>query len=78
MEEPLPSKFASAVGSDDGEKGLCDGFRVDGQWEHHRVHQGAYTGDKSLFTDQVNAKKTVSKWIIYSTKNPTGFFQVNI
>ena len=35
MEEPLPSKFTPAVGSDDGEKGLRDGFRMDGQWEHH-------------------------------------------
>ena len=41
MEEPVSSKFAPAAGSDDGEKGLCHGFRMDGQWEHHRVHQSA-------------------------------------
>ena len=38
MEEPLPSKRAPTVGSDDGEKALCDGFGVDGQWEYQRVH----------------------------------------
>jgi len=40
MEGPLPSERAPAVGSDDGGKALCNGFRVDGQWEHQRVHQG--------------------------------------
>jgi len=34
VEEPLPSECASAVGSDDGEKGLRNGLRVDGQWEY--------------------------------------------
>jgi len=37
MEVPPPSECAPAVGSDDGEKCLCDGFGMDDQWEHHRV-----------------------------------------
>jgi len=34
VEEPLPSKRAPTVGSDNGEKALRDGLRMDGQWEH--------------------------------------------
>ena len=40
MEEPPPPKCAPAIGSDDGEKGLCDGLRMDDKWEHQRVRQG--------------------------------------
>ena len=40
MEEPLPSKCTPAVGSDNGEKALCDGFGMDGQWEYQRIHRG--------------------------------------
>ena len=40
VEESLPSKCAPAVGSDDGEEALRNGFRMDGQWEHQRVHRG--------------------------------------
>jgi len=34
VEEPLPSKCAPTVGSDNGEEAVCDGLRMDGQWEH--------------------------------------------
>jgi len=40
MEDPLPSKCASAVGSDDGGKALCNGFGMDGQWKYQRIRQG--------------------------------------
>ena len=40
VEESPPSKCAPAVGSDDEEKTLCNGFRMDGQWEYKRVRQG--------------------------------------
>jgi len=40
MEEPLPSKCAPAVGSDNGEEAVCNGLGMDGQWEHQRVHRG--------------------------------------
>jgi len=40
VEEPLPSECAPAVGRDNGEKALRDGFRMDGQWEYQRVHRG--------------------------------------
>jgi len=40
MEDPLSSECAPAVGSDNGGEALCDGFRMDGQWEHQRVRQG--------------------------------------
>ena len=40
MEGPPPSKRAPAVGGDDGGKALCNGLRMDGQWEHQRIHQG--------------------------------------
>jgi len=39
VEEPLPSECAPAVGSNNGEKALCNGLRMDGQWEHQRVHR---------------------------------------
>ena len=38
MGEPPPSKCAPTVGSDNGGKAFRDGFRMDGQWEYHRVH----------------------------------------
>ena len=34
MEVSPPSECAPAAGSDNGGKGLCNGFRVDGQWEY--------------------------------------------
>ena len=37
MEEPPSSECAPAVGSDDEQEGVCDGFGVDGQWEYQRV-----------------------------------------
>ena len=40
VEESPPSKCALAVGSDDGGKAVCDGFRMDGQWEYCRVRRG--------------------------------------
>jgi len=52
VEDPPPSERAPAVGSDDGEKALCNGFRMDGQWEHQRVHQGTQ-GYKPVQTRRV-------------------------
>ena len=40
MEESSPSECAPAVGSDDGEKAFCDGFRMDDQREYQRIRQG--------------------------------------
>ena len=40
VEEPLPSERAPAVGGDNGEKAVCNGLRVDGQWEYQRVRRG--------------------------------------
>jgi len=42
VEEPLPSECAPTVGSDDGGKAVCDGLRMDGQWEYQRIHQGTW------------------------------------
>ena len=40
MEEPLSSERTPAARSDNGEKALCDGFGMDGQWEYQRIHRG--------------------------------------
>ena len=40
MEGPPPSERAPAVGGDNGEKAVCNGLRVDGQWEYQRVRRG--------------------------------------
>jgi len=40
MEDPPPPERAPVVGSDNGRGALCNGFRLDGQREHQRVHQG--------------------------------------
>ena len=40
MEESPPSECAPAVGSDNGGEALRDGFRMDGQWQYHRVRRG--------------------------------------
>jgi len=39
MEDPPPPKCAPTVGSDNGGGALCNGFRMDDQWEHQRVRQ---------------------------------------
>jgi len=53
MEDPPPSKRAPSTGGDDGGKTLCNGFRMDDQWEHQRVHQGAQ-GYKPVQTRRVS------------------------
>ena len=40
MEDSPPPERAPAIGGDDGGGALCNGFGLDGQWEHQRVHQG--------------------------------------
>lgn len=38
MEKSPPSKRTSIVGSDNAQQTFCNGVRVDGQWEHQRIH----------------------------------------
>ena len=38
VEIPQPSKHITTPGSDGGQGTICDGVRLDGKWEHHRVH----------------------------------------
>jgi hypothetical protein len=42
MEDTSPSKCATATGCDDDRDPVCDGIRVDGEWEHHRVREIGY------------------------------------
>ena len=39
VEIPQPSKRVTAPGRDYGKGTICDGLRMDGKWEHQRVHQ---------------------------------------
>ena len=41
VEEPLPSKRAPIIRSDNEQRELCNGIEVDGQREHQRVPQEA-------------------------------------
>jgi hypothetical protein len=42
MEHPSSSERVAAVGRNDDRDPVCDGFRVDGKWEHQPVCEGGY------------------------------------
>ena len=41
VERATPPERAATIGSDDNQKQVCYDIKVDGKWEHQRVHREA-------------------------------------